>query len=178
MAQLADLDLQEPTTRMSAIRAEASCIREAASLLLHGRVRHRRAHIGRRVSFHDGTSAVIYRETELAPAGPLREPAALLVTFRLRLVHGRLHRLFRWESLLNTPLFIGFPGFVSKLWLAHDEHGIYRGIYQWDGAGAARSYARSLWRVLELVSIPGSISYRVVPGTRDDFLESLERSSV
>jgi hypothetical protein len=29
--------------------------------------------------------------------------------------------LFRAESLLNTPLFVGFPGFVSKLWLAHDE---------------------------------------------------------
>ena len=24
----------------------------------------------------------------------------------------------------------GFPGFVSKLWLAHDEHGIYRLRYQ------------------------------------------------
>jgi hypothetical protein len=31
--------------------------------------------------------------------------------------------LFRWESLLNTPLFVSFPGFVSKLWLADDEHG-------------------------------------------------------
>ena len=35
-------------------------------------------------------------------------------------------------SLLNTPFFVGFPGFVSKLWLANDEHGVYRGLYRWD----------------------------------------------
>jgi hypothetical protein len=43
-------------------------------------------------------------------------------------VRGGWHTGFRWESLFNTPLFVGFPGFVSKLWLAHDEHDVYRGI--------------------------------------------------
>jgi hypothetical protein len=76
---------------------------------------------------------------------------------------------FRAESVLNTPLFVGFPGFVSKLWLTADELGRYRGLYEWDGAGRADRYARTLWRVLELVSVPGSIDYRVVPGVgRDD----------
>jgi hypothetical protein len=55
--------------------------------------------------------------------------------------------------------------------MAHDEHGAYRGVYQWDGAEAAQTYARALWRVLELVSEPGSIHYRVLPGIwRDDLL--------
>ena len=63
---------------------------------------------------------------------------------------------------------MGFPGFVSKLWLAHDERGRYRGIYQWDGARSAEHYVRSLWRVLELVSEPDSIDYRVLPGRRRD----------
>lgn len=68
-------------------------------------------------------------------------------------------------------LFAGFPGFVSKLRLAHDQHGTYRGVYQWDGAVRAERYARSLWRVLELVSRPGSIAYQVFPGvSRDDVL--------
>ena len=78
------------------------------------------------------------------------------------------HRLFRWESILNTPLFVGFPGFVSKLWLANDGSGLYRGLYEWDGAAAADNYAGSLWRVLDLVSQPGSIDYRVLPGLRRD----------
>ena len=76
-------------------------------------------------------------------------PPVLVVAFRLRWVRGRGHALFRAESLLNTPLFVGFPGFVSKLWLAHDENGAYRGFYQWNGA-TRRCYVRAFggcWRL-------------------------------
>jgi hypothetical protein len=92
----------------------------------------------------------------------------LFVAFRLRLVRGWGHAVFRAESLLNTLLFVGFPGFVSKLWLAHDQHGTYRGVYQWDGPKRAEHYARALWRLLAPVSVPGSIHYMVVPGLRRD----------
>jgi len=93
------------------------------------------------------------------------------VEFRLRAVRGWGHAVFRWESLLNTPLFVGFPGFVSKLWLTDDERGRYRGVYEWDGPRRADHYARALWRVLALVSVPGSIHYTVLPGLRrDEFL--------
>jgi hypothetical protein len=63
---------------------------------------------------------------------------------------------------------VGFPGFVSNLWLAHDSQGIYRGLYEWDGADRAEQYARSLWRVLELGCEQGSIDFRVFPGLRRD----------
>lgn len=72
--------------------------------------------------------------------------------------------------MLNTPLFVGFPGFVSKLWLTDDERGRYRGIYEWDGPERADHYARALWRVLALVSVPGTIHYVVLPGLRRDDL--------
>ena len=119
------------------------------------------------MTFADGTSAVIYRET-VADRDEPAEPVILVVTFRLRGVRGRGHALFRAESLLNTPLFVGFPGFVSKLWLAHDGADRYRGVYEWDGPGAARWYAGCLWWVLALVSEPASIDYRVVDGVRRD----------
>ena len=76
--------------------------------------------------------------------------------------------MFRAESLLNTPLFVGFPGFVSKLWLAHDGNGVYRGFYEWDRAELADAYVRALWWVLALVSVQESIRYAVVPGLRRD----------
>ena len=63
---------------------------------------------------------------------------------------------------------MGFPGFVSKLWLANDDKGVYRGLYEWDGPARAEAYARALWRVLALVSVRGSIHYRVLPGVRRD----------
>jgi hypothetical protein len=55
---------------------------------------------------------------------------------------------------------------VSKLWLADDERGRYRGLDEWDGPQRADHYARALWRVLALVSVPGSIHYVVLPGLR------------
>ena len=78
------------------------------------------------------------------------------------------HRLFRWESLLNTPLFVGFPGFVSKLWLTYDGNGVYRGLYEWDGPARADAYVRALWWALIVVSEKDSIRYQVMPGMRRD----------
>lgn len=132
-----------------------------------------RGNLGREVRFEDGTAARVYRESGTHRAAT--EPCFLAVTFRLRAVRGRGHRWFRRGSLLNTPLFVGFPGFVSKLWLTHDGQGRYRGLYEWDGFENAHRYARSLWRVLELVSEPGTVDYRVFAGlTRDTALREPE----
>jgi hypothetical protein len=136
-------------------------------MLRRGQVRTPGDHVDAWLRFADGSRARVYRETlvERTPA----DPAFLAVVFRLRAVRGPAHAAFRVASLLNTPLFVGFPGFVSKLWLTADEQGRYRGLYEWDGAERAEHYARSLWRVLELVSEPGSIDYQVVRGVgRDD----------
>jgi hypothetical protein len=135
-------------------------------MLARGELRWPRDNVGRIVRFADGTSGRVYRETVVS--GSALDPCFLAVSFRLRLVRGRGHAWFRAESILNTPLFVGFPGFTSKLWLANDGHGIYRGLYEWDGAERAEHYARSLWRVLQLGCEQRSIDFRVFPGLRRD----------
>jgi hypothetical protein len=135
-------------------------------MLARGELRWPRDNVGRVLQFGDGTSARVYRET-VASVVP-RDPCFLAVSFRLRVIRGRGHAWFRAESILNTPLFVGFPGFASKLWLAHDQRGIYRGLYEWDGADRAEHYARALWRVLELGCEQGSIDFRAFPGLRRD----------
>ncbi len=155
-----------PLPRAVAWRAVGRCVVRSIALLARGHLRWPRGNVGRVVQFANATSARVYRET-VAPR-PASDPCFLIVSFRLRAVRGRGHAWFRAESILNTPLFVGFPGFVSKLWLAHDRDGIYRGLYEWDGAERADSYARSLWRVLELGCERGSIDYRVFPGRRRD----------
>ena len=117
--------------------------------------------------FADTTSARVFRET-VVDCDPPEDPCLLVVEFRLQVHRGRWHSLFLWECILNTPLFVGFPGLVSKLWLDRDERDRYRGLYEWNDAAGAEFYARSLWRVLELVCPRGSIHYRVVPGFRRD----------
>jgi hypothetical protein len=160
---------QSPLAYSVAAAAEARCVIATAQLLLKGRLILPRENVGRSIRFADGTAARVYRETVVDGMSP-NEACALVVQFKLRFVKGWGHKLFRLESLLNTPLFAGFPGFVSKLWLTHDERGCYRGIYDWDGPARAEDYARSLWRVLELGCESSSIRYVVLPGVRRDEL--------
>jgi len=166
---------QTPLPYGVAALAEARCVLRTIELLAQRRIHQPSAHVGLRLSFADDTAARVYRETVVA-GGPPADPCVLLVEFRLRLVRGWAHTLFRWESELNTPLFVGYPGFVSKLWLAHDQHDVYRGLYEWDGPGRAEYYARCLWRVLALGCVPSSIHYQVLPGLRrDELLKAASR---
>jgi len=156
-------------TYPAAVRALAGCFLATARLVWRRRMHLPARRVGVRLRFADGTSAWVFRET-VVDRGATVDPSVLVVEFRLRAVRGRGHAAFRRESLLNTPLVAGFPGLVSKLWLADDERGRYRGLYEWDGPRLAENYARALWRVLALVSVPGSIHYVVLPGLRRDEL--------
>ncbi|WP_112237756.1 hypothetical protein [Kribbella monticola] len=162
---------QRPLPRKVAATAVGRCLLTTLRLLLQRRIHQPREHVGLFLRFADGTEGRVYRETVIDRPPPA-DPCVLVVAFRLR---GAGHVLFRWESLFNTPLFAGFPGLISKLWLAHDDSATYRGFYEWDGAESAEAYARALWRILELVSAPGSIRYHVLPGLhRDDVLSKPE----
>lgn len=156
-----------PAPRTEAWRAVVRATGRGFAMLARRQVDSPKGNVGRILQFADGSTSRVYRETAVDGGKPA-EPCVLVVAFKLRLVRGRAHRFFEAESLLNTPLFVGFPGFVSKLWCAHDNRGVYRGLYEWDGASRARDYAAALWRVLELVSVPGSIRYQVLPGLRRD----------
>ena len=52
------------------------------------------------------------------------DPVLLVIAFRLAFLDDLepLHAGFRHECLIHTPLFAGFPGFRSKLWLGDDGH--------------------------------------------------------
>jgi hypothetical protein len=158
---------RSPLPLRRALRALARCVVSTLVLLARRSISQPKAHLGTVLHFGDGSHARIYRET-VVPSAQTATPAVLVVAFKLRRVRGWGHALFRAESLLNTPLFVGFPGFVSKLWLAHDGNGVYRGFYEWDRAELADAYVRALWWVLALVSVQESIRYAVVPGLRRD----------
>ena len=160
---------QPPLAYPAAMRALAGCTVNTARLIWRRRMHLPSQRVGMRLHFADGTSAPVFRET-IVDRRATADPCVLVVEFRLRAVRGRGHAAFRRESLFNTLLFAGFPGFVSKLWLADDERGRYRGLYEWDGPRLAENYARALWRVLALVSVRGSIHYVVLPGLRRDVL--------
>jgi hypothetical protein len=156
-----------PLPARSAARALLACLAASARMLARHEIRQPVDRVGSMLDFADESHGRVYRET-LAAGRTVHRPALLVVGFRLRWIRGWGHALFRAESLLNTPLFVGFPGFVSKLWVAADEHGVYRGVYQWDDPALADAYVRALWWVLALVSERASIRYAVVPGLQRD----------
>lgn len=158
-----------PLPHAQAWGAVVRCFAKTFVMLAQGDLRLPKENVGRVIRFADGTSGRVYRETAVVRAAPY-DPCVLIVSFRLKRIRGLAHVAFEWESILNTPLFVGFPGFVSKLWMAHDSRGTYRGLYEWDGPEQAETYARALWRVLELVSEEGSIDFRVLPRLRRDDL--------
>jgi hypothetical protein len=162
---------QRPLGLRRALWELLRCAFSTAALLIRGRIRQPRTNVGREIRFEDGTAARVYRETVIERPPP-SDPVVLVVGFRLRRVHHPMaHAAFRLQSELNTVLFAGFSGLVSKLWLRHDQDGLYRGIYQWDGADSAVAYVRALWWALALVSEPDSIHYAVLPGLdRDEIL--------
>jgi hypothetical protein len=110
--------VQRPLPRTQAWPAVARCAAVSGQLLAGGHVRLTKGWVGRRLSFADGTSALVYRETRL-DGGTALDPCALVVAFRLRAVHGRGHALIRWENLLNTPLFVGSPTCLAFLSSPH-----------------------------------------------------------
>ena len=166
---------RHPLALRPALLTLIGCAVRTAALLARDRIRQPRRNVGREIRFGNGAAARVYRETVIERPPPA-DPAVLVVGFRLRHVHGaRAHALFRLESELNTVLFAGFSGLVSKLWLRHDEDGLYRGVYQWDGPESAVAYVHALWWALALVSEPDSIHYAVLPGLdRDQLLADPE----
>jgi len=177
MAVVSALSIIRPTVSPGAVQPLrlsvalgrlARCATMTALLFVCGHLHQPRGNVGRRVAFADGTSALVYRET-VVDRPSLAEPVVLVVEFQMRLLNGRRGQAyFRLVSLLNTPLFAGFPGFATKLWMAADEECKYRGLYEWDGEGLAEDYVRALWWPLAVVSRLDSIRFRVLPGRRRD----------
>jgi hypothetical protein len=149
------------------VRAFTRSMVTTGQLVATGRLRSPRGHLGSRLHFADGTTSFVFRETAVSDGDPA-DPAVLVVQFRLWAL-GRsplLHALFRRECILHTPLFAGFPGFRSKLWASDTATGVYRGLYQWDGADQAADYVATLARLLRPFSNRGSVRYHVIPGRR------------
>jgi hypothetical protein len=105
----------------------------------------------------------VFRETDRVHAGH-EAPAVLVVGFRLRVLRSNrpAHWLFQRCCILTTPFWSGFPGFRIKLWMVDPVTKSYLGIYDWDGRDRAQTYVDALVRVLEPLSVPGSVWYELL----------------
>jgi hypothetical protein len=146
--------------------------REWMRMSAHHRLSRPVDHVGATLSFRDETTSRVFRET-LVVGAATADPVLLVIRFRLAFLDdlGLLHAGFRRECLIHTPLFAGFRGFRSKLWLEDEDTRIYRGVYQWDGEKDAATYAARMVGLLAPFSNRGTARSHVVPGlSRSDYL--------
>lgn len=159
-------------TSLAAITDYGVCAREWMRMSAHHRLARPAEHVGTMLSFRDGTTSRVFRETRVVGA-TTAYPVLLVIRFRLAFLGdlGPLHAGFRRECLIHTPLFAGFRGFRSKLWLGDEDTRMYRGVYQWDGAKDAGAYAARMVGLLAPFSNRGTARSHLVPGlTRSDYL--------
>ena len=164
---------------LAALADYGACAREWARMSAQHRLARPVDHLGVTLSFRDGTTSRVFRETVVVDAA-IADPVLLVIAFRLAFLDdvGLLHAGFRHECLIHTPLFAGFPGFRSKLWLEDDGTRIYRGLYQWDGATEAAAYAGRMVGLLAPFSSRGTARFHLVPGmARSDYLRDPDRTS-
>ncbi|HKZ19329.1 MAG TPA: hypothetical protein VJQ57_04400 [Acidimicrobiia bacterium] len=153
---------------------EIRCILHTLIMLARGKIEMPRFEVGRTITFADGSTSRIYRETTSMKERPSFNRVLLVVRFRLRLIGTNrfAHALFRFESLFNTVLFAAHRGFRTKLWLTDTQTGFYRGVYEWSGSDAASDYAEVLRVVLAPWVEKGSFGCRVIEGSeRSSFLK-------
>ena len=154
---------------MAALADFARCVREWARLVAHRQLAYPKALVGGQLRFGEDDASWVFRETS-RPGATMSEPVLLVIQFRLAFLGSSplLHAAFRRECVLHTPLFAGFPGFRSKLWIDDERTGIYRGVYEWDGAAAAHHYAARMVGLLSPFSTRDTASYQVLEGVRRD----------
>jgi hypothetical protein len=164
---------------LAAIGDYGASVREWIRLSAGGRLRQPSEYVGARLTFADGTTSRVFRETRTVDVTTVN-PTLLVIAFRLTFL-GDLHPLhagFRHECVLHTPLFAGFRGFRSKLWLDDEHTQVYRGVYQWDGEDDAVAYARRMVGLLAPFSNRHSARFRIVPGlSRLDYLHHPDASA-
>jgi len=79
---------------------------------------------------------------------------------------------------VNTLLFAGVPGYVTKLWMVNPTTSDYAGLYSWRSATEAESYGRYITSILRPLSARGSIGFNVVADrTLDEYLAASESST-
>src|SRR5271166_4660126 len=140
-------------------------LRRYVALAAGGALRLHRERLGDSYRLFDGRLYRVFRET----VTPLdREQRTVIeVSFRLRLIGSAAapHWLFQRLCILTTPLWSGFEGFGTKLWMVEPRTCDYAGIYEWSTASTAQGYLDVLLPILRVVSVPGSVDHQLHPET-------------
>ena len=150
-----------PLERKTMLRDVSRSVRNALGYVLTGRLHFKRQRLGQIVTANDGLPYTIFREIVVDPrSDQLEKPGAVFILrFQVTNLSPRQNQFF---SLLPIPMYVGFPGFRSKIYTISGSY--CQSIYEFDSVQDAEAYSRSA--ALQFItgrSVPGSISHRIIP---------------
>ena len=135
-------------------------------LLSRGSIYLKKNRLGNVVTVHQSGNSnyTVFRET-VSRDGNADICSVLIVGFRLRSIGSNplLHWIFQRICIISTPIWSGFAGFRTKLWMVDARTKNYLGIYEWAGEKNARAYTEWLCTILIRLSTPGSVWYEIRP---------------
>jgi len=138
-----------------------SSVFKTIGFVVTGRLHIPTRRIGEVVADEDGRQFTIFREVVVDPAKdqPEHPGAVLVLHFKVTNISPRLNKFY---SLLPLPLYIGDPGFRSKVFTINGED--CQSIYEWDTVQDAENYVNSMaLKTILMRAVPGSVSYKIVP---------------
>ena len=160
---------ETPGPERGVLSTAVRCLLVTIALLGRRRLHLRPGSIGQARYLPDGRRFDVYRETERTSDVASTEPVTLSVWFHLRGISGGARvrqRAFERVSLVNTMLFAGVDGFLTKLWMVDPATGDWAGLYTWDTAERADRYGRYITAVLRPFCRPGSVGHEVGAAAR------------
>lgn len=125
-----------------------------------GRLHFPTQRIGEVVTDEAGNHFTVFRQVVVDPAKdqPEHPGAVLVLHFQVTNMSPGLNEFY---SLIPLPLYIGNPGFRSKLFTINGED--CQSIYEWDTAQDAEQYVNSVaLKTILMRSVPGSVSEKIV----------------
>jgi len=128
--------------------------------VLTGRLHFPVDKVGQVVMDKDGNSFTVFREVVVDPTRdqPSRPGFTLILHFRVTNLTVAQNKVY---ALLPLPLYLGDPGFRSKLFTINGEN--CQSIYQWDTLADVQAYLNSFAiKSVSGRSVPGSFSYEII----------------
>jgi hypothetical protein len=158
------LDFQSQNdTKMTATmwRDALKSLLKTVGYALAGRLHFRKQRLGQIVTTEDGQDYTIFREVTVdqPPDQPEKPRVVFVLRFRVANLSPKQNQFF---SLLPIPLYVGFPGFRSKIYTINQSQ--CQSIYEFDTAQDAENYSQSAaLKFITRRSVAGSVSYKIIP---------------
>jgi DNA-binding transcriptional regulator of glucitol operon len=136
-----------------------SSVFKTIGFVVTGRLHFPKQRIGEVVIDEDGRQFTIFREVvvDRAKTQPEHPGAVLTLHFKVTNMSPAANKFY---SLLPLPLYIGDPGFRSKLFTINGEY--CQSIYEWDTVQDAENYVNSIaLKTILRRAVSGSVSCKI-----------------